>query len=256
MQLPSRHVDQSGPSFEQTSQHRRNARICSTIAAVLAAVAVALILVSHADAGSPPKRGFPSPSAGVSSQPWGLFGTREIKRDSIHLLRKWADLLKRLKRDQRRPACARCASSRWHRYVKSLRRLSPMAQLHAVNRAVNSWRYIEDRANYGVVDYWATPAETMRRGGDCEDFAVAKYVALRQLGWSDKQLRVVVVIDRNLRTAHAVLAVAVNGTQMILDNQSRQVLDHRRIRHYRPVYSINHANWWFHKRVKRTRYVR
>jgi predicted transglutaminase-like cysteine proteinase len=47
--------------------------------------------------------------------------------------------------------------------------------------------------------------------------------------------------------AHAVLAVYINGTIMILDNQARQVVRADSIRHYRPYYSINESSWWLHK---------
>jgi predicted transglutaminase-like cysteine proteinase len=52
------------------------------------------------------------------------------------------------------------------------------------NRFLNDWRYKPDDQNYGQRDYWATPLEFLRRSGDCEDYAIAKYVTLRELGFA------------------------------------------------------------------------
>ena len=51
--------------------------------------------------------------------------------------------------------------------------------------------------------------------------------------------------------AHAVLVVYMNGTAYVLDNQIKAVVDHRRIYHYRPIYSLNERNWWYHRRIVR-----
>ncbi|WP_237707120.1 transglutaminase-like cysteine peptidase [Pseudoalteromonas sp. BSi20652] len=41
-------------------------------------------------------------------------------------------------------------------------------------------------------DYWTTPLETLGRGlGDCEDYAIAKYISLRALGVIDDKLRLI-----------------------------------------------------------------
>ena len=41
------------------------------------------------------------------------------------------------------------------------------------------------------MDYWATPVESLRKGeADCEDYAIAKYFTLRQLGVADDKLRI------------------------------------------------------------------
>jgi predicted transglutaminase-like cysteine proteinase len=119
-------------------------------------------------------------------------------------------------------------------------------QLARVNRYGNDHPYVTDIDNYGREDYWAVPREFLPRGGDCEDFVLAKYFSLRLLGYGVDELRVVVVQDTNLRVPHAVLAVARGGDTWILDNQVQQVRSHRDIVHYAPVYSINDRQWWLH----------
>jgi predicted transglutaminase-like cysteine proteinase len=62
-------------------------------------------------------------------------------------------------------------------------------------------------------------------------------------------MRIVVLQDLNLKVTHAVLAVDLDGKTWILDNQIKQVIDAERIRHYRPVYSVNEKGWWLHKKA-------
>jgi predicted transglutaminase-like cysteine proteinase len=57
-----------------------------------------------------------------------------------------------------------------------------------------------------------------------------------------------VVDDTNLRVAHAVLVVAEEDRLLVLDNQVPDVLDSRRILHYRPVFSLNENRWWLHRK--------
>lgn len=82
-----------------------------------------------------------------------------------------------------------------------------MAELDAVNRLINSVRYIADQQNWGTNDHWSTPGEFYSRSGDCEDFAIAKYVALKRLGFDREQMRIVVLVDEELDRYHAVLMV-------------------------------------------------
>ena len=88
--------------------------------------------------------------------------------------------------------------------------------------------FMDDEANWGVPDYWATPQETYERGaGDCEDYAIAKYFALREAGLPAKQLRLIYAELRiggadGLTRRHIVLAYlpqrGAPGSERILDN--------------------------------------
>ncbi|MBM3582838.1 MAG: hypothetical protein FJX37_12840 [Alphaproteobacteria bacterium] len=84
--------------------------------------------------------------------------------------------------------------------------------------------------------------------GDCEDYAIAKYVALKMLGFSMDETRVVAVKDLNLKVGHAILVVFVDGKAWVLDNQIPQGIEAAKIRHYDPVFSINEKYWWRHMR--------
>jgi predicted transglutaminase-like cysteine proteinase len=124
-----------------------------------------------------------------------------------------------------------------------------MAQLRAVNDYLNRVPYVSDLANYGRSDRWATPAEFLLRGGDCEDYAIAKYVSLRRLGFADDSLRIVVVNDEARGIPHAVLSVRLDGASWILDNVTAAILADRDQPSYRPIYSLNMAGRWLHGRA-------
>lgn len=132
----------------------------------------------------------------------------------------------------------------WKAYLATLRGKSPEAQVNAVNSYMNKVRYVSDRKNYGKGDYWATVAEFMSRGGDCEDYSLAKYFSLLALGFDAKDMRVVILFDRAKRIEHAVLAVSLNGRELILDNQSARVREDASISNYKPIYAVARDMWW------------
>src|SRR5690606_27447095 len=107
-------------------------------------------------------------------------------------------------------------------------------QIEAVNEFMNRKRYIIDPRNYGMPDYWATPRQFLDRDGDCEDYAIAKYMSLRDLGVDPAAMRIVVLQDMNLKVAHAILVVWLEGKPLVLDNQIRSVVEAGVVRHYRP----------------------
>jgi predicted transglutaminase-like cysteine proteinase len=121
-----------------------------------------------------------------------------------------------------------------------------LERVERVNSVVNRLPYVADRDNYAAEDYWASLPEFAARGGDCEDYAIAKYMLLKSLGVPSDMMRIAVVHDLDLDTPHAVLSVAVDGRAYILDNQASSVRPDSDIEHYRPVFSINEAGWWLH----------
>jgi predicted transglutaminase-like cysteine proteinase len=93
--------------------------------------------------------------------------------------------------------------------------------LRSVNGYFNRSRAIVDLEHWGVEDYWATPAEFLASGGgDCEDYAIAKYFTLKELGVPASRLRLVYVRTWRSNAAHMVLAyyAAPDAEPVILDN--------------------------------------
>jgi predicted transglutaminase-like cysteine proteinase len=128
--------------------------------------------------------------------------------------------------------------------IKGQANQAPLAKLRAVNRFVNQWRPRSDVNNFDQADFWSSPLTFLRRSGDCEDYAIIKYVSLRQMGFDPERLRIVIVRDRLRDVAHAVLAAQVGEDVYILDNLFQAVLPQMRVRQYQPYYSVNeHARW-------------
>ena len=77
------------------------------------------------------------------------------------------------------------------RLIKAVKAKSGRDQLDEANRAVNmAIRYVSDYAQHGEADRWSAPLATFATGkGDCEDYAIAKYVALREAGFPEGDLR-------------------------------------------------------------------
>ncbi len=119
-------------------------------------------------------------------------------------------------------------------------------QIEAVNRMVNRAPYLDDAVNYGLRDYWATPGELFTRGGDCEDYAFAKFKALRHLGFANRDLRLVVVHDIARGMPHAVLAVDLEAETLILDSQFNTIFAAALLKRYLPFYSVNEDGGWTH----------
>lgn len=182
-----------------------------------------------------------------------LFGYTEQVQEDLGVFPRWVSLLQSDNLEAKDTAsCAdrhsspACRDTGWQLMLDELRGRPAAEQLEAVNRFVNRLEYVADQDNYGQADYWAAPGQFLRNGGDCEDFAILKFLSLRQLGWPADSMRLVVVQDTQLRQPHAVLAVAAAEQILILDNQSRRILTQADLPHYAPVYSLGKDQWWLH----------
>ena len=115
-------------------------------------------------------------------------------------------------------------------------------QLTEVNRFFNQFEYREDIDQWGTQDYWATPQEFLgTQKGDCEDFVIAKYFALRKLGVPDDRLYLTYVKALKRNIAHMVLSYfeTPSSIPLILDNYNPAILKADRRMDLLPVYSFN-----------------
>ena len=134
------------------------------------------------------------------------------------------------------------------RFVDSVRDASPLKQLEAVNWYVNRRvRFQDDEAHFGRADVWSSANETLRSGrGDCEDYAIAKMQMLRNAGFSDRDLYLVIVRDLVRRADHAVLVARAAGRMVVLDNGTDELLDSASVSDYRPVLTFAAYGEWTH----------
>lgn len=126
--------------------------------------------------------------------------------------------------------------------------LEQSAMLDMVNRTVNSaLRYKSDDAIWGTADHWATPVEMAQMGaGDCEDFAIAKYWALRSLGLDDSQLQLVLLQDTRRQLFHAVLVVHTGAGAYVLDNVTNNLRIDTAYAQYQPILSFSGDKSYLH----------
>ncbi|TDQ66017.1 putative transglutaminase-like cysteine proteinase [Maritalea mobilis] len=149
-------------------------------------------------------------------------------------------------------ACNTPFAKKMQNLLPALQRASSFQQLSQINRTVNkAITYRDDIKAFGKSDYWATPAELALRGaGDCEDFAIAKYWALRALGYDQSQLQLIVLKDTRRNLYHAVLAVHVGGNTFILDNLSNNIAEQSAFPNYMPIFSFVADVAYIHGRSK------
>ncbi len=190
-----------------------------------------------------------------------FFNTTEDERTTIDRFKHWIAAISRYdaKRAKYEGPCTvteskQCLYLEWRNFIDSLRsKPHDYNLLVEVNKFLNppNRRYVTDPKNWDKKDYWEAPDQFFNRLGDCEDYAITKYMTLRDLGFPAEQLRVAVVRDTNLKLGHAILAVFMDGKTYILDNQIPVVKEDKKIVHYRVHYSLNEDAWWRHKRVKK-----
>lgn len=193
---------------------------------------------------------FASPTAAVRPQlkrnNGGLFGSSEVRSTDISAFTKWTTVMARFEQQMGAQATSPRVQT-WKASIKRLQGKSARDQVAGVNDYINSVSYIEDRNNYSKSDYWATPIEFFARGGDCEDFAIAKYASLRALGFKAEQMRIAIVQDKIKNIPHAILIVYTDEGTFVLDNQDKRTRTASDVNRYKPIFSINSASWWLHK---------
>jgi predicted transglutaminase-like cysteine proteinase len=152
------------------------------------------------------------------------------------------------------PALMRCladattcspAAARFVEIVKEAREHEGRVRLNFVNQRVNNAiRYTSDMTQWGTPDEWSAPLAggkgSFETGlGDCEDYAIAKYVALRAAGLLAKHLRVLLVHDNIARVDHAVLAVNEEGHWYVLDNRWTAAVEDTDVRRFTPLFALD-----------------
>jgi predicted transglutaminase-like cysteine proteinase len=138
----------------------------------------------------------------------------------------------------------------WQNLVDKNLNRSDKDKLRAVNRFFNRNHFLTDQEHWHKEDYWATPIEFLAtKGGDCEDFAIAKYITLRALEIPDKQLRITYVKSLTLNQAHMVLTyyATPKATPLVLDNLINQIKPATSRMDLKPIYSFNGNGLWMAK---------
>jgi predicted transglutaminase-like cysteine proteinase len=148
---------------------------------------------------------------------------------------------------------ARARLEAWNRDAAERKRSPALeaALLADVNRMLNRVPFVDDAVHWREVDYWATPAETIgSNGADCEDFSIAKYFLLKELGVPIARLRLTYVKSLRLNQPHMVLAYYArpDAEPLVLDNLEDTVRPASQRRDLLPVYSFNDEEVWIELR--------
>ncbi len=148
---------------------------------------------------------------------------------------------------------ARARLEAWKRDAAERKRAAGVeaALLNDVNRLLNRLPFVDDAVHWGEEDYWATPAESIgSNGADCEDFSIAKYFLLKELGVPIARLRLTYVKSLKLNQPHMVLAYYATPTAepLVLDNLEDSVRPASQRRDLVPVYSFNDEEVWVEMR--------
>ena len=143
--------------------------------------------------------------------------------------------------DGDRDGCVSPAALQFLAMIDAAKLRQGRARLGEINRALNlAIRPVSDLQQYGAIDVWTSPLVTLTRGGgDCEDYAIAKFVALRQAGIAPDDLRIVIMHDTRHGEDHAVAAARLDGHWLTLDNRRMAMVEDIDIRNYRPTFVID-----------------
>lgn len=139
----------------------------------------------------------------------------------------------------------------WDKMIETARKEETLNKLKTVNDFFNKVRYKRDSAHWHQNDYWASPFEFLGSGaGDCEDYAIAKYFALRELGIPDEKLKITYVklihAGGKFEEAHMVLNYyhKPNSIPVVLDNVNKKLKLATARKDLKPVYSFNAVGLW------------
>ncbi len=138
----------------------------------------------------------------------------------------------------------------WQQLIASGKQWSDAQRLTASNDFINQLNFVDDSVHWQQQDYWATPLQTLvTKGGDCEDFSIAKYFTLTAMGMDEDKLRMVYVKALTIDQAHMIVAYypEPGHEPLVLDNLNKLILPASQRTDLMPAYSFNGKGLWLAK---------
>lgn len=139
----------------------------------------------------------------------------------------------------------------WQKLMQTAKSLPDKEKLKRVNDFFNQQIiFVDDIYLWDSVDYWATPMEFLSQGaGDCEDYAIAKYFTLMELGIAENKMRITYVKALELNQAHMVLTYfsSPRAVPVVMDNLIPEIKSATKRPDLLPVYSFNGSGLWLSK---------
>lgn len=136
------------------------------------------------------------------------------------------------------------------RTLKADKTSTELSQLNAINDFFNRADFVSDKEAWDQEDYWATPVELLaKNAGDCEDYSIAKFFTLLDVGFDESKLQISYVKALELNQAHMVLAyyATPSSEPLILDNINASILPASARTDLEPVYSFNGLGLWLNR---------
>jgi predicted transglutaminase-like cysteine proteinase len=139
--------------------------------------------------------------------------------------------------------------AQWKNLSARMPALPRNEKLLYINGFFNRWTPTQDQSAYGQTEYWATPEEFLSKGGgDCEDYAIIKYLALLNFAEPARDMWILLGKDLKRNAAHAVLAARDGSRVFILDNLSSPayllVPEPLYLKNFAPLYAITENGLW------------
>jgi len=186
-----------------------------------------------------------------------LFNARASFSSNLSRFTKWNNVVARADLQSQSPenfcqasvSFALCSITQWRDLITEIRTLSLRSRVARVNEVFNRVPYVPAETNWHDADHWETPLEFLQRGGQCEDYAIAKILALEASGVPEQDLQLVIVRDEYLSLDHAIAVVYVDDEPLVLDNQIKDVVPAAQLNRYVPYYAINRTGWWYFGRT-------
>ncbi len=138
----------------------------------------------------------------------------------------------------------------WQQFIRDDDSTADLQKLKRVNSFFNKHTFVDDSIHWNQKDYWATPIEFLATdGGDCEDFALAKYFTLKLIGVAEEKLNLTYVKALNLNQAHMVLTYyeKPGAVPLVLDNLIDVIEPATKRTDLLPVYTFNGSGLWLAK---------
>jgi predicted transglutaminase-like cysteine proteinase len=127
--------------------------------------------------------------------------------------------------------------------MNQLQNASETTKVIEVNKFFNQLRFSSDQKVWRQRDYWASRTEFLayKATGDCEDYSIAKYFTLKQLGVPTSKLFMTYVKALKYNQAHMVLTYyrTPGSVPYVLDNINKKILPATKRTDLVPVYSFN-----------------
>ncbi len=153
--------------------------------------------------------------------------------------------------DKKYGVAARQRFVEWQSVIDNGKTWSDAERLERVNNFFNrNIEFVDDIILWQKVDYWTAPTELLAKGaGDCEDYSIAKYFTLVEMGVDESKLRITYVKALELNQAHMVLTYfeSAHAVPLVLDNLKPAILPATQRSDLQPVYSFNGTGLWLAK---------